>query len=143
MALSVEQLRTVPLLAQLKEKELKSLARRMRERSHPAGELVVEEGTGGIGFFMILEGSAEVVIRGETRSTLGPGDFFGELGLLNDGAVRSASVRALDGLLTAAMPAWEFKGFVREHPEVAWTLLTTMAARVGATEQHFARAGAT
>ena len=142
MALTVAALRAVPLLSELKEKELRSLVNRMRERSYGAGETVMKEGTAGIGFFMILDGSADVVHRGEKRATLTAGDFFGELGLLNDGAVRSATILAQDGLRTAAMPSWEFKTFVREHPEVAWTLLCTMAARVAAAQRQDATAAA-
>lgn len=89
---------------------------------------------------MILDGAADVLVRGDRRATLGAGDFFGELGLLDERAGRSATVCARDGLHTAAMTSWEFKGFVRNHPDVAWTLLCTMAARLADTERHYAQA---
>lgn len=139
MALSIDTLKTVPLLASLKDKELDNLARSMRERQYEAGEAVVQEGTGGIGFFMILDGSAEVSVRGEHRATLRAGEFFGELGLLDDRVGRLATVRAAGNLRTVAMTSWEFRVFVREHPDVAWTLLCTMASRVGANERHSAQ----
>lgn len=140
MALTVAALRAVPLLADLKEKELRNLTQRMRERHYAGGETVMKEGAGGIGFFMILDGAADVIVRGEKRATLKAGEFFGELGLLTEGAVRSATIQAQESLHTAAMPLWEFKTFVREHPDVAWTLLCTMASRIAETQRHDADA---
>jgi CRP/FNR family cyclic AMP-dependent transcriptional regulator len=140
MSIDVAALRTVPLLAGVPDKDLKKLAGNLREREYNDGEAVVTEGSGGIGFFFILDGKADVVIRGETRATLKQGDHFGELSLLDDTYGRSATVTASGPLRTAALTSWQFKPFVREHPDMAWELLVVMAKRLINTEQHYAAA---
>jgi CRP-like cAMP-binding protein len=123
------------------DKDLKKLSGSLREKTYSEGETVVEEGAGGIGFFFILEGKADVRIRGEVRATMKAGDHFGELGLLDDTYGRSASVVASGGpLRCAALTSWQFKPFVREHPDMAWELLVMMAKRLNATEHHYAAA---
>ena len=138
MPIDVAALRSVPLLSGVSDKALKRLAKDLRERSYADGDTVVEEGKGGIGFFMILDGKAEVKIRGEVRATLKTGDHFGELGLLDDSHGRSASVVANGDLRCAGITSWQFKPLVQENPELAWELLTVMARRLIATEQHYA-----
>jgi CRP/FNR family transcriptional regulator, cyclic AMP receptor protein len=125
----VEALRKVPLFAELEQRELEMLARQLHERRFPEGAEVTKEGAGGAGFFVIAEGNAEVSVRGEKRSTLGPGDYFGEIALIDEG-MRSASITAATDLLCYGMTPWEFRPFVEEHPQVAWTLLTTLAKRL-------------
>ena len=140
MPIDVAALKSVPLLSQVSDKALKTLAGSLRERTYDDGEVVVEEGSGGIGFFFILEGSADVKIRGEKRGSMKAGDHFGELALLDDTAGRSATVVANGTLRTAALTSWQFKPFVHEHPEMAWELMRTMARRINETEQHYAGA---
>ena len=79
-----------------------------------------------------------MTIRGEKRATMKAGDHFGELGLLDDDAGRTATVTASGRLRTAALTSWQFKPFLSEHPEMAWELMRTMARRINATEQHYA-----
>jgi CRP-like cAMP-binding protein len=79
--------------------------------------------------FVVLEGTAHVSVGGADGRSLGPGDHFGDMALLDTGAQRPASITAGDGLRCAGMTAWNFKPFVRDHPEVAWSLLQTPAAR--------------
>jgi CRP-like cAMP-binding protein len=140
MPIDVAALRSVPLLAEVSDKDLKKLVPNLRERTYGDGEVVVQEGSGGIGFFFILEGNADVSIRGEQRATMKAGDHFGELGLLDDTSGRSATVTANGPLRTAALTSWQFKPFVREHPDMAWELMRTLARRLNATEQHYASA---
>src|SRR3954453_9009965 len=94
MPIDVAALRSVPLLSGVSDKDLKKLAGNLRERTYADGQTVVEEGTGGIGFFMILDGQADVSIRGEVRARMKQGDHFGELGLMDDTYGRSATVVA-------------------------------------------------
>jgi CRP-like cAMP-binding protein len=140
MPIDVAALKSVPLLAGVKDKDLKKLAASLRERTYDDGEIVVEEGSGGIGFFFILDGTADVSIRGEKRGTMKAGDHFGELGLLDDTAGRSATVTANGELRTAALTSWQFKPFLADHPDMAWELMRSMARRITATEQHHAAA---
>jgi len=124
----VEVLRQVPLFSNLDEKDLDQLSRQMHERRFPEGAEVTTEGATGAGFFVIIEGNADVSIGGEHRATLGPGDHFGEVALIDDG-VRSASITAATDLLCYGLTPWEFRPFVEEHPQVAWALLETLARR--------------
>jgi CRP/FNR family transcriptional regulator, cyclic AMP receptor protein len=129
MSAPTERLRNVPLFAELDERELDQLARQMHERRFPEGADVTSEGAGGAGFFIIAEGNADVTVAGEHRASIGPGDFFGEIALIDTG-VRSASITAATDLLCYGLTPWEFRPFVEEHPKVAWALLQTLAGRL-------------
>jgi CRP/FNR family cyclic AMP-dependent transcriptional regulator len=128
MSASVDALQNVPLFSGLDKRDLEQLARQMHERRFPEGAEVTTEGSTGAGFFVIADGNAEVTVGGEHRATLGRGDHFGEIALIDDG-VRSASIIAATDLLCYGMTSWEFRPFVEEHPQVAWSLLQTMARR--------------
>ena len=130
MSLSADDLRRVPLLSDLKDKELGRLASLLKERVIDPGRPIIVEGGGGIAFFMLLDGQATVRVGDEVRAKLGPGDFFGEQALLDDGAPRSAAIVAETEARCAGMTAWEFPSFVRDHPEIAWKLLQTLAVRL-------------
>jgi CRP-like cAMP-binding protein len=124
-----DSLREVPLFADLAPRDLKRLASSMKEMSFAAGTEVVAQGKSGVGFFVILEGEARVTQGGEDRGTLSPGDYFGEMALI-DGDDRMASVHADSDLRCATMTTWNFRPFVKDHPDVAWALLTALVARV-------------
>jgi CRP-like cAMP-binding protein len=130
----VESLRAVPLFADLSPKDLKRLADSMTERSFTAGDEVVAQGKGGVGFFVILDGAALVSQGGEARGRLTAGDYFGEMALI-DGEARLASVHAEDDLRCAAMTSWTFRPFVRAHPDIAWALMTALVKRVREAQQ--------
>jgi len=130
---TVGALGRVPLLAGIPRRDLERLSRSFRERSFPQGHVITGEGQPGVGFFVILEGSANVSVGGEQRATLGPGDAFGEMALIDQGP-RSATVVAATDLRCLALSAWEFKPFVEEHPSVAWALLEALAKRLRALE---------
>jgi CRP/FNR family cyclic AMP-dependent transcriptional regulator len=129
MSAMVDSLRQVPLFRDLSNRDLKRLAGSMSEKSFAPGQVVVSEGEGGVGFFVILDGHAKVTQGGEDRGTLGAGDYFGEMALI-DGDDRAASVTADGELRCAAMTMWNFRPFVKEHPDVAWGLLTALVKRV-------------
>ena len=91
-----------------------------REHTFPPGAHVTVEGQRGarvLAFFIIEEGTATVAIDDEVKATLGPGDHFGEIALFND-SPRGATVTADTGLRCLALPSWEFRPFVEEHPAV-------------------------
>jgi CRP-like cAMP-binding protein len=133
MADAAENLSKVPIFSGVKDKDLKRLAQRMMERTFGEGETITEEGKSGVGFFVIEQGDATVSIKGEIVRTLGPGDWFGEIALIDDGP-RSATIVAGTDLRCRGTTAWEFRPFVQEHPEVAWPLLETLAARLREAE---------
>lgn len=126
MSSPADALKRVPLFADLDERELQMLSRQLHERRFSEGAAVTTEGDTGAGFFVIAEGNARVTVGGEERATLGPGDYFGEIALIDEG-VRSASITAATDLLCYGMTPWEFRPFVEEHPQVAWALLRALS----------------
>ena len=134
MADVAQSLKTVPLFAGVGDRELKRLANVLRESRFNEGEAITTEGRSGVGFFVIEEGEASVALRGEIVRTLGPGDHFGEIALIDEGP-RSATVTASTDMRCRGMAPWEFKAFVQEHPEVAWPLLETLASRLREAEE--------
>ena len=119
----VDLLEKVSLFSGLNQRQLKRLARDFKERDFKPGTTPLKEGhMSGIGFFVITDGEASVSRDGAEVARLGPGDHFGELGLISDRA-RTATVRAETDLRTAMLTSWEFKEFVRDNPDVAWKLL--------------------
>ena len=135
MSAPVDVLRKVPLFADLDDEDLARLANQMKERRFSEGSPMTSEGTGGAGFFVITEGSATVSVGGEARATLGPGDYFGEIALIDEGT-RSATITAATDVTAYGMTSWEFKPFVEDHPQVAWALLKTLAQRLRAAQAH-------
>jgi CRP/FNR family cyclic AMP-dependent transcriptional regulator len=127
----VEALKRVPLLADVEERHLERLARSLKERTYNQGaELTTEGGASGNRFFFVIaDGNANVSVGGEERAKLGPGDYFGEMALIDEGA-RTATVVADTDLRCYTLTPWEFRPFVEEHPEVAWTLLRTLMQRL-------------
>ena len=126
MPLDPATLTNVTLFAGLEEKEAKTLASLFKEREFSPGEEMAEEGKHGIGFFVIESGSAKVTVHGEERTTLGPGSYFGEIALIDDGP-RTATVTADTDVKAHVLIAWDFRPLVKEDPALAWGLLEGMA----------------
>jgi CRP/FNR family transcriptional regulator, cyclic AMP receptor protein len=129
----VELLQRVPLFADFESKDLKQLARSFRERTFEAGSTVADEGQKGAGFFVIESGEASVSVHGSDRGKLGPGDYFGEIALIDDGS-RSATVTADTELRCYGLTSWEFRPLVEGNASIAWKLLETMAKRLRAAQ---------
>lgn len=125
-----ETLRRVPLFEELDDAELASIAGLMHEANVPAGSTVTAEGGPGDGFFVIESGEADVTIEGEPRSTMGEGDYFGEIALLL-GSSRTATVTAATDLRCYALTPWDFRTLVEGEPSIAWKVMQSMAARLG------------
>jgi CRP/FNR family cyclic AMP-dependent transcriptional regulator len=125
----VEQLQTVPLFSGCSTRELASLSRFLREVDFTAGRQIVKQGQTGTGLHVIVEGEAKVVVGDRTRRRLGPGDFFGEISLLDRGP-RTATVVAATPVRTLALSAWNFRAALKEHPSLAVKMLEELASRV-------------
>ena len=123
----------MPLFSGLDERALAGLAERFRERTFAEGATVMEEGSSGTAFFVIVDGTATVTVGGDVKASLGPGDYFGEMALVDD-RVRSASITAETDLRCYFLAPWEFKPFVEEHPQLAWALLQNLARRLRAAQ---------
>ena len=130
---AAETVDQVKLLTSLGKRERRKLADSLRERRYSAGDTISSENEGGIGFFLIAEGSATVSVHGTARRSLGPGDFFGEMALIT-GEPRSAAIVADSDMVTYVLSQWNFKPLVVDHPEVAWELLRLLAHRVRETQ---------
>jgi CRP/FNR family transcriptional regulator, cyclic AMP receptor protein len=129
-----ELLKRVPLFSDLHGRELELLAASFKERRFDEGDTIASEGSVGIGFFVIGEGEARVTVHGTERATLGPGDYFGEVALIDEGQ-RSASILTNTPVTAYGLTAWEFRPFVESNGKVAWKLLQTLAKRLRAAEQ--------
>jgi CRP/FNR family transcriptional regulator, cyclic AMP receptor protein len=128
-----ELLQRVPLFADFDRGDLQRLARSFRQRIFDAGSTVADEGKTGAGFFVIESGEATVSVHGSERGKLGPGDYFGEIALIDDGA-RSATVTADTELRCYGITSWEFRPLVEGNASIAWKLLETMAKRLRAAQ---------
>jgi CRP/FNR family transcriptional regulator, cyclic AMP receptor protein len=135
VAAPVELLQKIPLFSGLEGRELQTLAQSFKERRFEAGHNVATEGSGGVGFFVIGEGEAGVTVHGEERATLGPGQYFGEVALIDEGS-RTATIVAKTDLTCYGLTAWEFRPLVESNGEIAWKLLQTLARRLRDAEQH-------
>jgi CRP/FNR family cyclic AMP-dependent transcriptional regulator len=122
-------LKKVPLFAGLDGRELEQIAGTMRERRVSAGDVVLEQGAGGAGFFVVAEGEADVTVDGNPVRTIGPGDYFGEIALLT-GSDRTATVTARTDMCCYGMTPWDFKPLVESNSAIAWKLLTAMAQKL-------------
>jgi CRP/FNR family transcriptional regulator, cyclic AMP receptor protein len=115
---------------------LARIAGRMTELDVPADRVIARQGEIGTGFFVIVSGNVRVVRDGETLAELGPGDFFGELSVL-DGKPRNAQVVTTEPTTCLALASWEFEAVVREQPSVALAILRELAGRLrDLTEMH-------
>jgi CRP-like cAMP-binding protein len=123
---TADLLQRVPIFSDLDRKELERIAASMKQRTFQAGDKVTTEGEAGVGFFVIEDGEAKVTIGGEERRRLGPGDYFGEVALLNESA-RTATITAETDLRCYGMTPWEFRPLVETHGSIAWKLLRTMS----------------
>ena len=128
-------LKNVPLFENLDNRHLEHLAKRMIEREYAAGASIVEQGHGGEGFFVIVSGKAEASRQradGEKVEVnkFGPTDFFGELALLDDGGLRTASVTAVEPTKCLALTRWDFLTALREADvEMSIVILQELAKR--------------
>lgn len=127
-----DMLSGVDLFAALPKRQLRRLVSGGREVEHTDGREVIGEGRQALGFHLILEGSAAVTTGGAPRRVLGPGDYFGEISLI-DGRPRSASVVAMGDLRTFVINATAFQPLL-EEPQIARRLLLVLCERLRAAE---------
>lgn len=99
------------------------------EVEFPAGHVIARQGDIGSGLFVVIDGSVRVTRDGRQLATLGPGDFFGELSVL-DGRPRTAQVVATEPTTCLALSTWDFEAVVGEQPGVALAILRGLAGRL-------------
>ncbi len=123
-----------PIFASLTERQLKSLAKTTKVVAFPANARVVKQGEPGVGLYVVLSGAAEVRQGERTLARLGPGQFFGEMTLIDE-QPRSADVVAVAPSECAVLSRWEFWGFAKGEPEVLQGVMKEMARRLRETNR--------
>lgn len=129
-----QRLAEIDIFRGLTSKQMKRLAGQVREVRLEDGHTVATEGHGALGFHLILDGQATVSSGGVERRTLGPGDYFGEISLI-DGKPRSATIVAKGPLHTAVIDNTTFQPLIDESPEFARSLLMVLCDRIRALEK--------
>jgi CRP-like cAMP-binding protein len=130
-----QQLASVPLLAGLDDRIRRRLGEIGKRRTYAAEEAIVKEGSTGTALYIILSGKVRVEREGASISTLAPGEFFGELALIEEHP-RSATVVAVEETDCLLLPAWEFTALLQEHPEIAVPIMRALIARLHRREHH-------
>jgi CRP/FNR family transcriptional regulator, cyclic AMP receptor protein len=136
----LETLRKVSLFEGLSDRELEAVAHAAKERRFDTGDTVVVEGEGGVGFFVVAEGTARVEARGRRLGTIAPGGSFGEVALLDDAGRRSATVIAEAPLRVYGLTAWQFTPLLEQHPSIAVKIAKMLARRLRDAEERTAAA---
>jgi CRP/FNR family transcriptional regulator len=130
----LELLGSVPLFEGLSKADVKHLVDISKVVFHDEGHTIIHEGDHGAGFQLILDGEARVVRGGRTAARLGPGEFFGEMALIDEGP-RTATVIASTPMTTLGIASWNFRPLVKGRPEMAWKLLVFLTVRLRAAQK--------
>jgi CRP-like cAMP-binding protein len=135
---SVEQkkqfLSKVPLFQGLKDRQLQRLAERMVERNYAAGDVIVKQGQGGEGFYVLITGKGEAIREradGEKMvvNHFGPSEYFGELALLDEDGIRTASIVVTEPTTCLVLTRWDFLATLRQDADMAVEILQELAKR--------------
>lgn len=124
-----ESLRRVPIFSALDRRELEVLAKLIKEQRYTAGTTIVKAGAGGHGLYIIKEGNVSVVRDGKNVAAMGPGQFFGEISVL-DGGPRTADVRADTDTVCLTLVSWEVKPLLMENASMTYKMLVEMIKRL-------------
>ena len=127
-------LKKTPIFAKTSESSLKTMLKAAIEKTVQTGAKLVEKGEAGAGFYLILEGKAEVIANGEKLAEFGAGDFFGELAVI-DGEPRTADVVALTDTTCIVVSQWAMRSIISTHAEIALSMLEELARRLRATDE--------
>jgi len=129
-----QQLAVVPLFKSLNSKSLDRLEKMARAREFGAGEMILKEGDEAVGLFLITSGRVDLTRGGTHLATLGEGEFFGEMALL-DHYRRSATVTATEPTSAIAIARSDFAAELRANNALALELLTHLSRRLRETDQ--------
>jgi CRP/FNR family cyclic AMP-dependent transcriptional regulator len=131
----------VDLFAGLEKKDLQQLAGACRERTYSAGSILMKQGDTGVGLYVITNGTVHITKETDPDKpeldlgTVGQGNVLGEMSLLDD-LPRSANVIAVSDVTALLLPAWEFRTTLRNHPDIALRLLSTLSRRLRKAESN-------
>jgi CRP-like cAMP-binding protein len=133
-----EFLSRVPIFANCSADEIAAVASVAQESFFQPGQIIVTQGTPGQAFYMIITGRVEILRDGVSLGAFGPGDFFGEMSLL-DSAPRSATIRALDQTSCLMLSSWDFRALLERHPSIAIKLLEVLSRRLRVADERLGR----
>jgi len=123
-----------PLWAGLDRKDLKAIVKASEERKFKTGDIILGKGEGGVGFYLIVDGSVEVKSDSDILAKRGPGQFFGEMAVL-DNQPRSADVVAAEPSRCFIVSEWSFKALISENPRIALKMLQELVRRLRDTHK--------
>lgn len=126
--LDVDRILAQPLFSPLTRQEAEEFAPFCEVRHAEQGKVVFSQGGLAVAFFVIESGEAEAVAAGRRLRTMGPGDWFGEIAIVEQ-SHRTATVLATSPLTVIAMTAFEFRRLETEHPDIAATVSQRMQQR--------------
>lgn len=129
-----EFLARVPVFEKCSPAEIASIAAVAQEHSFAADQIIVTQGTPGQAFYLILAGRVLIERDGKALGMFGPGDFFGEMSLL-DNAPRSATIRAVDPTICLMLSSWDFKSVLERTPSIAIKLLEVLSRRLRVADE--------
>ncbi len=129
--LKLERLRRVPIFSQCSKRELQFLSSRMDEISVAAGRTLITQGVATDSFYLLVNGEVEVTVKGRPRRRLGPGDFFGEIGMMDRGPATATVVTTtpVDALVLSHA---QFRDAIRGNEAIALKVMANMAERLRA-----------
>jgi CRP/FNR family cyclic AMP-dependent transcriptional regulator len=131
----------VELFTGLEKKDIQLLAGACRERKYSAGSKLIKQGDVGVGLYVITDGTVQITKEVDpdkpelVLGTVGPGNVLGEMSLLDD-LPRSANVTAVSDVTALLLPVWEFRTTLRNHPDIALRLLSTLSRRLRKAESN-------
>ena len=129
MPSAYESLSEVPLFADLSARQRRKIARTTGEDRYAPGDVIVREGGHSETLFIILEGTAKIVRKGRTVARRVPGEFFGEISMIDE-RPRTASVIAETPMRCLVLYHDGLRKIVMDDPRMAWSLLVTVAGRL-------------
>ena len=129
----IEALSKAPLWAGLNIQDLKLIAKLSKERKYAAGDVIVKKGDLGVGFYLLVDGAVDIKSDGAILAKLGPGQFFGEMSLL-DNQPRSADAIATEPSTCRIISVWSFKALISDNPRIAFKMLRELARRLRKTD---------
>lgn len=128
----------VPLFANCSSEEISAITAVAREHSFEPGQIIVNQGSAGQAFYLILTGRVEILRDGSSLGSFAAGDFFGEMSLL-DAAPRSATIRAVEPTQCFMLSGWDFRSVLERHPSIAIKLLEVLSRRLRVADERMTR----
>ena len=128
----IDLIKGVPLFSVASKAELSEIAGIADQVDLPEGKTLIKEGATGREFFILIDGTADVMQGGSKIRTMGPGDFFGEIALISK-APRSATITTTSPIRALVITDRAFRQLLEHSPQIAVSVLTALAERLAPT----------